>query len=132
MAEHPNLALMKKGYDAFTSGDLEALKDLFAPDIVWHVPGNNPLAGDYKGQDEVFGFFMKLAQETQGTFKLEIHDMLANDTHGVALVRASGERNGARLEQPNVHVFHTSSDGKLTEFWGMTEDQTAADAFWNA
>src|SRR3954465_12706209 len=60
MADHPNLELMKKGYDAFSKGDLESLKDLFAEDIIWHVPGNNPIAGDYKGQDEVFGFFMRL------------------------------------------------------------------------
>ncbi|MGH2729268.1 MAG: nuclear transport factor 2 family protein [Actinomycetota bacterium] len=132
MAEHPNVARLKKGYDAFASGDLDALKGLFADDILWHVPGNNPLAGDYKGQDEVFGFFAKIAQETGGTFKLELHDVLANDEHAVVLVRVSAERNGKRLDgEPGVQVFHTNPDGKTTEFWGFSQDSAKIDEFWS-
>lgn len=53
--------------------------NFFADDIVWHVPGRNPLSGDYKGKEEVLGFFGKLMELTQGSLKQEIHDMLAND-----------------------------------------------------
>jgi ketosteroid isomerase-like protein len=132
MAEHPNVARLKKGYDAFASGDLDTLRDLFADDILWHVPGNNPLAGDYKGQDEVFGFFAKIAQETGGTFKLELHDVLANDEHAVALVRLSAERNGKRLDgEPGVNVLHVNAEGKTTEFWGFSQDSAKIDEFWS-
>ena len=37
MADHPNLELMRRGYAAYTSGDLETIDRLFADDVVWHV-----------------------------------------------------------------------------------------------
>jgi ketosteroid isomerase-like protein len=129
MAEHPNIQRLREGYDAFARGDLDALRERFAPDIVWHIGGNSPLAGDYKGHDEVFGYFMKLAEMTGGTLKLEIHDLLANDTHAVALTRGSAQREGKSLDMNQVHVFHVNDEGKITEFWGFPEDQAAADAF---
>jgi uncharacterized protein len=130
MADHPNVALLRKGYDAFEKGDLDALRDLFAEDIVWHVPGNNMLSGDYQGPDAVFDFFGKLVQETGGNFRQEIHDILANDTHSVALVNVHAERAGKTLETHGVHVMHIEN-GQVTEFWNLTEDTTKADEFWS-
>lgn len=57
MAEHPNVALVRRGYKAFIDGDLDALRELFADDIVWHNGGRNPLSGDHRGVDEVFSCF---------------------------------------------------------------------------
>lgn len=96
---------------------------------MWHVGGRNPLSGDYRGRDEVFGFFAKVAEHTGGTFKLDIHDVLANDTHGVALVKATGQREGKTLDDNQVNVFHIE-DGKVTEFWGHPGDAYAADEFF--
>ena len=132
MAEHPNVARLKKGYEAFANGDFDTLRELFDENIVWHVPGNNPIAGDYKGIDEVFGFFARIAQETQGKFGFDIHAILADDEHAVALIKASAERNGTRIDaEPGVHAYHINADGKVTEFWGFTQDTTKADDFWS-
>jgi len=73
MAEHPNLVSAREGYEAFAVGDMAAVGDLLADDIVWHSGGNNILTGDYEGKEAVFGYFARLLQETGGTFKNEIH-----------------------------------------------------------
>lgn len=122
MAEHPNEALIRKGYEAFADGDLETLRELFADDILWHVGGNARISGDYKGQEEVF-------ELTGGTMKLEEHDVLANDDDVVALVRGTAERDAKTFDQNEVHVMHVA-DGEVTEFWGFEEDQAAAAEFW--
>jgi ketosteroid isomerase-like protein len=130
MAEHPNVALLRKGYAAYDSGDLDTINELFADDVVWHVAGRSPIAGDYKGKDQVFGFFGKLMELSDGTSKLEIHDILANDEHGVVIVTGSAQRNGTSLSGQDVHVFHIN-DGKVVEFWDSPVDQYAADEFWS-
>ncbi len=127
MAEHPNVALLRKGYDAFARGDMATLDELLADDIVWHVPGNGILSGDYKGKEEVFAMFGRLAQETGGNFKIEIHDVLANDEHSVCINTVSGERNGKRFETKSVDVFHPTGDGKVKEYWSCSEDQASID-----
>jgi ketosteroid isomerase-like protein len=130
MGEHQNVERLRKGFAAFDSGDIPAVLELFSPDIVWNVPGDNPIAGTYKGHDEVMGFFGKLMEETGGSFKIEIEDILANDRHGVAIVRQRAERNGKRIDMSVVQVFSVNEDGKVTEFSGYPEDSAAVDDFY--
>jgi uncharacterized protein len=127
---HPNEELVRKGYEAFGSGDMQTLGQLFAEDVVWNTPGHNPLAGTRKGQQEVFQQFAQIAELTEGSFSLEPHDLLANDEHAVALVTARGKRGDKTIEDHQVHVFHIE-DGKVKEFWGHPTDQKAVDEFWS-
>jgi len=126
---HPNEDLVRRGYAAFQSGDMDTLRGLFADDIVWHAPGRNQLSGDFKGIDAVIGTFAKTFELTQGSFVLELHDVIANDEHAVALVRINAKRGDASLEDNSVQVFEIS-DGKVTEQWLYPGDLYAADAFW--
>lgn len=125
---HSNEDLARRGYEAFIRGDMQGVSDLLSDDIVWHVGGRSPLAGDYRGKDEVLGFFAKTMELTGGTFRVEIHDVLANDEHVTALVVARGEREGKTLEDRQAHVLHVR-DGKVTEYWGHPGDQYAIDEF---
>ena len=137
---HPNEELAREGYEAFIKADMQKVSDFFADDIVWHIGGRGPLAGDYRGKDEVLGFLAKTMELTGGTFTLEIHDILANDEHAVVLVVARGEREGKTtspttsntwsetLEDRQAHVLHIK-DGKVTEYWAHPGDQYAIDDF---
>ena len=127
---HPNEDLLRKGYAAFGEGDLDTVMGLFADDIKWHVPGRNPLAGDYSGKEEVGAFLGRAMELTNGTFRVDVHDLLANDDHGVALVHLTAERDGKSLDSNDVHVWHIR-DGRATEQWIHPGDQYAADEFWS-
>lgn len=127
---HPNEALLRRGYDAFGKGDMATIAELFADDIIWHVPGNNPLAGDYKGRDNVLAYFGKSVELTGGTLKVEVHDILANDEHGIALTRDTAQRAGKSLDDNAVQVFHIR-DEKVVESWFHPGDSAANDEFWS-
>lgn len=60
-----------------------------------------------------------------------IHDVVANDDHVVALIDATIVKGAASAHGRQVQVMHIR-DGKMTEFWGMNEDQGAVDAVLNA
>ncbi len=130
MAEHPNAELVRRGYAAFASGDMETVGSLFHDDIVWHSPGNGPLSGDYEGKDQVFGLFSKLLELSGGTFRQDVHDVVANDEHAVVMVNAAWDEPKPYAGRA-VHVMHVK-DGKLTEYWLYNEDQAAADAAFTA
>lgn len=127
---HPNEDRLREGFAAFQRGDLETVKGFFADDIIWHVPGKSPLSGDYKGVEEVLSFFAKTMEQTGGTFKIDVHDILANDEHGTALVTTMGQREGKTLNARGVQVIHLK-DGKVTESWLHPEDTYAVDEFWS-
>jgi uncharacterized protein len=124
---HPNEDLLRREYDAFAREDLTSLDEIFADDIVYHVPGHNPFSGDYQGKEAVYELFR---QDRRASFRSEIHDILANDRHAVALTVVHGARQGRVLEDITVHVVHVV-DGRITEAWFFPGDQAASDAFWS-
>jgi len=126
MAEHPNVARILDGYAAFATGDLTALNEQFADDILWHIGGRNQFSRDYRGRDEVYSLFGRMAEASGGTFAIEVHAILADDEHGVAIVVSRGTRNGKSFAIKEAHVFHLR-DGKVVEFWDASTDQNAGD-----
>jgi uncharacterized protein len=129
MSEHPNADLLRRGYTAFQNGDLDTVRSLFASDIVWHVPGASHLAGDYRGVDDTIALFVRQFEESGGTFQVELHDVVANDEHAVALAKFSASKGGASMAENYVHVAHIAG-GKLTESWIVGDNQAKVDAFW--
>jgi uncharacterized protein len=129
VADHPNAELFRRGYTAFQNGDLDTVRALFAPDIVWNVPGKSHLAGSYRGVDDTIGLFLRQFDETAGNFKVEVHDILANDEHAVALAKVSARKEGKSLSDNYTHVVHIK-DGRLTESWIFGEHPDEVDAFW--
>jgi uncharacterized protein len=125
-----NEELLRRGYAAFGAGDLDAVLGIFANDIAWHIGGHSQISGDYHGHQEVMAFFGKLMELTGGTFRLEVHDVLANDTHGAVLVTAYAERDGRSLKMREVQTWHLSA-GKATEFWAFEEDSAETDRFFS-
>ena len=130
MAEHPNAAVLRKAYDAFAKGDMATLAELFAEDVVWHLPGRNPVSGVHRGRDAVFAAFAKFFELSGGTLKLDDHTILADDEHAVALNRATASRQARQLDLLGADVFHVRN-GRIVEFWAFSEDQRIDDEFWS-
>jgi ketosteroid isomerase-like protein len=124
--EHPNATAYRRTADAFRAADTEALQQLIAEDVVWRVPGRNPLAGDVHGRDALFDWFARLRQVTDGTFALEEYDVIGNDEHVVALSRMSAVKAGGPLGVDVISVFHYR-DGTQYERWFFPEDPESWD-----
>lgn len=121
---HDNVAVVRAAYAAFARGDLGALDVLIAPDVSWHVPGRGPLAGDHVGREAVYRLFAELAARTGSSLRHELHAVLADGDHAVALVDERAERRGRALALRVVHVMHLR-DGTITEFWEAPVDGDA-------
>ena len=127
---HPNEEIVRSGFDAFAKGDVDTLRQLFDQDAVWHVPGRSPLSGDHRGMDAILGFLARTMELTGGTFRAEVHDVVANDEHAVAIYVTRGERERRTLESRDVLVSHIRN-GKLTEAWLLSTDLYAVDEFFS-
>ncbi|GAA1246382.1 nuclear transport factor 2 family protein [Kitasatospora nipponensis] len=130
MAEHPHAALIRKGYAAFSRGDMDTLRGMMTSDCTQHVPGNHPLAGDFKGVDAVLGYYGRLAAETNGSFRVELQQVFVDGRgHVMAVHRVNGERAGRTLDLAGGIVFRIVGE-KITDLDECLEDMTAADDFW--
>ena len=126
-----NEDLVRAASAAFGRGDLGALQDqYFAENVVWHVAGTGPLAGDYHGAAQVMQVLGKISELSGGTVQPELHDVLVSSDHTVALSTIRAERAGKQLQLNLVHVIH-SANGKATEIWTHSSDPAGAAQFWS-
>lgn len=90
--EHPNATAYRKTADAFRARDFAAIRSLVAEDVVWHVPGRHPLAGEIRGREAVLAF---LRRTSKLGFTLREHDVLGTDDHVCALSIMGARRPGS-------------------------------------
>lgn len=123
-----NKKLIQEGFDAFSAGDMERMAELFTPDVKWHTPGNNPLAGDHEGLENVLGLFAKVSGEAE--MSIDVHAILADDEHGVALLTSTAKRGDKTFSGQSAFAYHFAG-GKVSEVWTLSNDQAGIDAFWS-
>jgi ketosteroid isomerase-like protein len=128
---HPNEELVRQGYKAFGEGDMDTLRSMFATDAIHSAPGSSSLAGEYKGIDEILGYFGQLFERTDGTFKAELKSAKAEgDNTVVAKHHGTAKRGSKALDQDDTLTF-TISGGKFERLVEKHSDQPAYDAFWS-
>jgi hypothetical protein len=130
MGAQEDVALVRRGYDAFIAGDMDTLRELFTEDAVWHTGGTGGLSGDKKGVGEILAYFGELFSRSQGTLKLTLEDVAAGDRYTIGVQSNHAERDGKSLDQRAVIVF-TISGGKVTEVLEMAEDTAQLSEFWS-
>jgi ketosteroid isomerase-like protein len=59
--------------------------------------------------------------DTDWDISVELHDVVANDEHAVALVSATATRGGKTLSYRTAEIVHVR-DGKVTERWAFSDD----------
>jgi ketosteroid isomerase-like protein len=124
-----NAALVKAGYGAFASGDMQLLSEVFA-DAAWNHRNPDRFGGIKRGFDEIGAFFGESAQLTEGTLKVEPKAVLADGDTVAVIARMSGTRpDGRQLDDMQVHVF-TIRDGRAATVDQYVGDPEAVAAFW--
>ena len=114
--EHPNVALIREGMEAFNNGDIDAYAEQLSDDIVWHQIG----APTLNGKQELAANMP--ADDTGWSITTELHDIVGNDDHVVALVNAHATRpDGQTLDYRTTEIVHVR-DGKDTERWAFSDD----------
>jgi hypothetical protein len=125
--EHPNAALTRRVFAAF-GRDPKVIAAALARDVVWRVPGNTAMSGEYRGTREVVEFLRRTGTETDGTYRSRLHTVLADDEWAVAIYRAMGTRNGIDLDVDQALVIRCEN-GRWKEVTAVPLD-SSFDAFW--
>ena len=127
MADHPNAALYRRLFAAMLDEDLDSFAESVSDDIVYHTIGSSePL----RGREAVLASFSGL-DDAGFDFEADIHDVVANDDHVIALVTARVARGDDRIEYRTAEILHVK-DGKFTERWAFAEDTEAINRFFGS
>ena len=104
--------------------------NVISPDIVWHVPGHNPVSGVYRGA-KAYHDEMVQRMAPIDEWVVEVAEIMINGDMAVAAVLVRGLRKGHRIELEGAHVMRVQN-GKVVEGWGFVENQDVLDEFFSA
>jgi ketosteroid isomerase-like protein len=131
MGADENAAVVRRGYEAFNSADMQTLTEIFDERASWHTPGRGPLAGDHEGREATFAQFGRYVGETGGTFKATLRRVLTDDDgHVIGIHHNTAERDGKQLDLTCCIVFEFK-DGRVVDGREHFYDLHAWDEFWS-
>ena len=126
MSEHPNATLVRKSVDTINGGDLAAASEFLSDDVEWHEIGR---AEPIRGKAALAAMYGASAPDPGFAITVEVHDVVANDEHAIAMVTAHATRNGKTLTYRTAEIFHVR-DGKITARWAFSDDTARINQFF--
>ena len=120
------LALQRAMY---AGGDAAPLADLLAEDVVWHVPGTSPIAGEHRGRDAVLAYFRSRRALAGGSMTITKHGELAGEDVLVQLADGSATVGGREVAWRTAGVYRVAG-GRIAEAWLVPLELAAFDAAW--
>lgn len=131
MSVERNIETIGRFYRAGPADDDAARIPFFAPDAVWHVPGENPVSDPYHGPDAI-RHEMSARMAPLDEWHIEADEVMGNDDLVVGVVRLRGRRRGRHIESTGAHVFQFDAQGRVVEAWGFVAAQSDLDEFFRA
>ncbi|MGH2704910.1 MAG: nuclear transport factor 2 family protein [Actinomycetota bacterium] len=110
------------GHRAVPQGDLDGIKEVFADDVLWHVGGNHPLSGDYRGRDDLISYFRRVQELSGGSLELEA------STRRVRM-RCSSCARGPEPRPDDGECMTYDSEGRVDSAWFLPDDQAQMNGF---
>jgi ketosteroid isomerase-like protein len=102
-----NSDAVRRGYDAFNSGDIDTVRQIFADDIRWEGPNTDgvPMSGVNEGNDAVIQALGQIGENFE-TFQVSPDELVEEGDTIVVLSHLDGKtRSGNEVKLPGVEVW---------------------------
>lgn len=115
----------------FYAGDSEdQVKDLLTEDVTWYVPGQNAIAGNYRGREAVLDYFGRRRDLADRSFRMHPQEVMVGDgDHVASLTDGTATIAGEEHRWSTIGLYRLRS-GRLAACWLLPLDQRAFDAIW--
>ncbi len=114
----------------YAGGPVDPVAELLADDIVWHVPGTSPIAGDHRGREAVLAYFERRRKLADHTFVMHPKAVLEDGDAVVQLVEGEATIGGERRTWSTAGVYRIAG-GRIAEVWLVPLDLAAFDEIWS-
>jgi ketosteroid isomerase-like protein len=117
-----NSDALKRGYDAFNSGDVEGVSAIFADDITWEGPNSEgvPMSGKNEGKDAVLQALGEIGEAFE-SFDVSPDEMVEQGDTIVVLSSIDGKtKSGNDLKTPGVEIWRMSG-GKANRIQSLVD-----------
>ncbi len=128
-----NIEIVRRGFDAFESMDMDAFTADWHPDMLWDVRGYRHWPGlrqQYRGPAEILAEFANFMGTVKG-LEVTVHEIVALDSERVLSIYTERRRNEGDLAPValDIGIVYTLANGQVTRievYTGHHEARRAA------
>ena len=109
-----NSDALKRGYDAFNSGDIDTVAEIYEDDVRWEGPNTQglPMSGVYEGKDAVLQALGRIPEDFE-QFRVSPDEMVEEGDTIVVLSHVDARtKSGNDVKLPGVEVYRMAG-GKV-------------------
>jgi ketosteroid isomerase-like protein len=126
------LSRLHKAQNTFYAGGGEGeLRNVLSPNIAWHVPGRNRIAGTYRGHEQVLAYFTRRRDQAANTFHIARRDVLVGAGDMVAAICDGSATIGDRVHTWTAIGLYTILDDRIARCWLLPTDSDTFDRIWS-
>jgi ketosteroid isomerase-like protein len=122
--------LHRRQREMYAGGAVEPVAELLAPDIVWHVPGTSPIAGDHRGREAVLDYFQRRRALARNTMRMHPGQVIEDGEAVVQLVDGTATVGDEELRWRTAGVYRVNA-GLIAEVWLVPLDLALFDSIWH-
>jgi hypothetical protein len=128
--DHPHAALARRAWDALSRGDSAAVRELLAPDLVWHATARRtPWTGGHRGPEAILDFLARVG-EVVDEFSARMVDVLTSEERVLVVFHVRLALGGRRTELDYLLLGRVAG-GRFAEIWTVPLEPEAIEAFWS-
>jgi ketosteroid isomerase-like protein len=118
-----NVGIVRRAFEVWNTGDMDALRELYDPGIIWRGPEGWPEPGPYAGREAVMAQVEQM-RETWDTDSFELISELIDVGDRVAvrfIWRGAGHGPEANIEATGVYTVRKGRIIAIEFFWDHAE-----------
>jgi ketosteroid isomerase-like protein len=116
----------------YAGGPAAPLREALTDDVVWHVPGDNAIAGVYRGIDAVMEYFAWRRDLAARTFRMHPGELLVGDgEHAAVLTEGTARLHGTEHRWSTLGLYRLRGR-RIAACWLLPLDPGQFDRVWGA
>ena len=126
----PKAQRLAEAMSAFSSNDVERFGEILLDDeVVWYWSGRSSVSGEYRGRKAALGLLRGFRELTGNRLVVEPLDVIEGEQYLMSFTHVTAEREGQHLDVIMADAMRFGPGGRVVEFWTLSNDQKAVDAF---
>jgi uncharacterized protein len=117
--------------EMYTGGSIDAVAELLAEDIVWHVPGTSQIAGDHRGKKAVVEYFETRRRLASSTMSMHPGRVISEGDAVVQLIEGRAVFYGKQVSWQTTGIYRVDPPW-VREAWLVPLDLDRFDRIWSA
>jgi uncharacterized protein len=124
--------LHRRQGEMYAGGAVDRVLELLPPDIVWHVPGRSPIAGDHRGTRQVIDYFERRRRLANSTMRMNPGEVISEGEAVAQFVEGTAVLDGAQVSWQTIGVYRVDIERRqIREVWLVPLDGELFDRIWS-